>query len=341
MRKLASLRRVSMITPIDGADMIELAVLDGWQCVVKKGEFAVGDPAVYFEIDSFLPVEPRFEFLRKSSLRCMEGRAGFRLRSMRLRGQLSQGLAMPLAGFPELSEAEEGDDVTAALNVEKYEAPVPLSLAGKVRGMFPGRIPKTDEARIQNLPDWFEQHRLTEFEVSVKLDGSSMTSYWMDGEFGVCSRNLDLLESPSNTLWQLALRYRLAERLCDLGRELALQGEVIGEGIQKNNERIRGQDFYVFNIYDIARARYLAPAERADVLAELNGFPGPTLQQVPILGSWQVFARFPVMAELLAFADGPSLNPKRPREGIVLKGMAEESPISCKAISNAYLLRQG
>lgn len=328
-----------MITPIAGADMIELAILDGWQCVVKKGEFVPGQLAIYFEIDSFLPIEPRFEFLRKSSLRSMDGREGFRLRSVRLRGQLSQGLALPVTAFPELASAVEGADVTAVLGVEKYEAPIPASLSGKVRGMFPGRIPKTDEERIQNLPDWFERHRLTEFEVSVKLDGCSMTAYRMDGEFGVCSRNLDLLENPSNTLWQLATHYQLAERLRSLGRELAIQGEAIGEGIQKNNERIRGQDFRVFNIYDIPRDRYLAADERAAVIAALNAEAGSELQQVPILGSWDVFARFPSMAELLSFADGPSLNPERPREGIVLKGMTVDGVISCKAISNAYLLR--
>ena len=64
-RKLASIRKVLTTKPIEGADAIELAVVDGWQTVIKKGEFQVGDLCVYFEIDSFLPIREEFEFLRK------------------------------------------------------------------------------------------------------------------------------------------------------------------------------------------------------------------------------------------------------------------------------------
>lgn len=126
MRKLATVRTISQITPIQGADRIELAVVDGWKCVIKKGEFAVGDRVVYCEIDSFLPIRDEFEFLRSSSFKRMDEREGFRLRTVRLRGQISQGLLLSTSILEQSPEL--GDDVSDQLGIVKYEAPVPVQL---------------------------------------------------------------------------------------------------------------------------------------------------------------------------------------------------------------------
>lgn len=97
-RKLASIRRISDIQPIEGADMIELAIVDGWKVVVAKNVgHKVGDMVVYCEIDSFLPIREEFEFLRKSSFKKMGDQEGFRLRTSKLRGQISNGLILPLS----------------------------------------------------------------------------------------------------------------------------------------------------------------------------------------------------------------------------------------------------
>jgi len=114
-RKLATIRKVNEIKPIEGADMIELAIVDGWQCVVKKGEFKPGDPGVYFEIDSYLPIEERYEFLRKSSYKKipdqLQGQRaeGFRLKTVKLRGQISQGLMLPPGYFPRIKNNHRGN----------------------------------------------------------------------------------------------------------------------------------------------------------------------------------------------------------------------------------------
>ena len=143
-RKLASIRKIGSVSPVEGADNIELVHVDGWQCISKKGDFKEGDFCVYFEIDSFLPIRPEFEFLRKSSYRKMGGKEGFRLKTIRLRGQLSQGLAMPIQLFKELPyEGYElfkeddhgygnGYDVTETLGVTKYEPPIPAQKASNV-----------------------------------------------------------------------------------------------------------------------------------------------------------------------------------------------------------------
>lgn len=211
VRKLATIRRISAIEPIPGADNIESVTVDGWSCIAKKGEFQVDDLCVYFEIDSFLPIRPEFEFLRKSSYRKMGDKEGFRLRTIRLRGTLSQGLVLPLHDCFNLSRDDEsfpevGNDYTEFLGVTLFEKPIPAQLEGKVKGYFPGFIRKTDQERIQNL--WGKvQYTDETFEVTVKLDGTSCTYFYKDGEFGVCSRNLQILETEGNTLWEIAKRH--------------------------------------------------------------------------------------------------------------------------------------
>ena len=120
-RKLASIQRIWKIEPIEGADRIELAYVLGWQCVVNKGQFKPMDLAVYFEIDSFLPIRPEYEFMRASSYKNTDIMGeGFRLKTQKFRGQVSQGLILPVSQFHEIpTEIELGADVTEILKVRK------------------------------------------------------------------------------------------------------------------------------------------------------------------------------------------------------------------------------
>ena len=151
-RKLATIRTISELRPIEGADKIELAIVDGWQVVVAKDvEHMVGDKVVYCEIDSFLPIRDEFEFLRKSSYKKMGDQEGFRLKTIKLRGQVSQGLILPISVVPITQFATalnlpEGMDVTEMLGIVKYEPPIPAELAGKVKGGFPSFLSKTDRS---------------------------------------------------------------------------------------------------------------------------------------------------------------------------------------------------
>ena len=343
-RKLASVRTIAAVLPIEGADAIELVKVDGWQCVTKKGEFKLGDPCVYFEIDSLLPIQERYEFLRKSSYRKqVDGTEGFRLRTIKLRGQLSQGLALPLCMFGLTPELYDGTDLTDHLGVTKYEPQVPTCLKGDARGVFPSFIQKTDEARIQNLTEFFTTHKDTEFEATIKLDGSSCTFYYNDGDFGVCSRNLNLKDTAGNAFWVAAKKLNLQERLKAYGRNIAIQGELIGEGIQKNPESIKGKRFLAFNIWDIDAQRYLTPNGRYQALAFLNGIPGDEpIAHVPVLAMrTRIFVECPDIPSLLNYVDGPSLHAPV-REGVVFKSleMIEGQLVSFKAINNKYLLSE-
>lgn len=350
MRKLVTIQTVNSIRPIQNADAIEVASVLGWNVVVKKGEFSIGDLALYFEIDSFLPVQPAFEFLRKGCYKQLpDGTEGFRLRTVRLRGQLSQGLLLPLTAFPgiDFSNFSVGDEVTDLLGVTKFEPPISPSLAGEVKGLFPSFIRKTDQERIQNLYDDYKQRFANEtWEVTVKLDGSSGTYYIKDGEFGVCSRNLELRETEGNTFWKIARQCGIEEVLrkihTETGMNLAFQGEVIGEGIQGNKEKISGHKFYIFDIFDIDNQRYMTPKERRALFINYTKHTG--IYHVPILEE-TYFPFEQSLDSLLEFAHGPSQNPKTLREGLVFKTNRRieihGDIVSFKVISNQFLEKYG
>ena len=167
MRKLASIQTVNALEPILNADAIERMRILGWWVVVKKGEFRPGDKVVYCEIDSLLPERPEFEFLRASSFKLAQTDAsgatvlpaGFHIKTVKLRRQVSQGICFPLSILPEGATLDEGADVTEQLGVRKWEPPVPVGMGGRVKGGFPGFLPKTDETRVQVLEPVLERHR--------------------------------------------------------------------------------------------------------------------------------------------------------------------------------------
>jgi RNA ligase (TIGR02306 family) len=333
-RALASIRVIAKVDPIPNADAIEVATVDGWKVVVKKGEFAPGDRAVYFEIDSFLPIKTEFEFLRPSSYRKLQdGSEGFRLRTIKLRGQVSQGLLIPV---PEsLAALPAGADVTENLGVTKFEQPIPAQLAGDIEGVFPTYIiPKTDEERIQNLADRFEEFRAAgDWVVREKLDGSSITFFHHNGDFGVCGRNYRIRESDKVTAWRLAATLDIKSRLGALG-DYAIQGELAGPGVQGNPYKLTAAMVYVFSVYDISEQRY-ADDSAMTRIAEAVGLPVVPLfhpgMQLP--GSIDDVLEMANMASLLS--------PKARAEGLVFRHYKDGGRIhSFKAISNAYLLKQ-
>lgn len=355
-RKLASLRTIKEIIPIEGADAIECVVVDGWQVVAKKGQFEVGELCVYFEIDSVLPIREEFEFLRKGCYVKKDWLVnetnptgeGFRLKTIKLRGQISQGLVIPLND--ELCDADviyigddtypvfAGHDFTGYFNVVKWDPPVPANLSGKVRGNFPSFIPKTDQERVQNLSERdFQKYVDDTFEITIKLDGSSMTCYYNNEKLGVCSRNLDLdWENDSNTTFT---KYFVESGLADYMKEncdgVAIQGELMGPGIQGNRENFKEHMFFVFDMYDINAGKYFTPIRRLNLLTKLVA-AGVNIQFCPLLqfaGNLEDNVN-----DYLTKAEGHSLtNPVR--EGIVYKSN-EHPEFSFKVIANNFLLKE-
>jgi len=377
-RKLASIRRIDKITKHPNADTLEICRVGGWKIVTKIGEYKEGELAIYCEVDSFLPIQERFEFLRKSSYKKMGEIEGFRLKTIKLRQELSQGLLLPLSvlegedemkigisqqpwgdqlqlgPYDDALVIEEGVEVTELLGIVKYEPPIPASLAGKVKGNFPGFIRKTDEERIQNMTGEFEKMKEHKYFVTEKLDGSSATYYFRDGVFGVCSRNLELsdpgefepgmvicedgIERPKreNTFWKVAKELFIEEKLGNLEGNYAIQSELIGEGIQGNPYKIKGHTIRIFNVFNIDTQEYLSLNGMVKFLEKINVDDKP-LELVPILN---YDYKLPDTIEtILAQAEGKSaLNPQTEREGIVIRN--HDKSVSFKAISNTFLLNE-
>ena len=334
MRKMASIRVIDKIEPIEGADAIETAVIGGWKVVVKKDEFAVGDLAVYLEIDSWVPTELAPFLSKGKDPREFNGVKGERLRTVKLRGQLSQGLLLDLdTALPFTNSFQDGDDVSEVLNIQKWERPMNAQLAGMARGNFPSLIPKTDQERVQNLVKEIvaANEAGMQFEVTEKLEGSSMTCYLIDGVFGVCSRNLDLKETADNTFWQVARELDIEAKMreCGVISDWAIQGELIGPGIQGNIYKLSKPEFHVFDVYNIQAGDYLKPEFRRALVQRMG------LTHVPVLNEGTALPGD--VDILLEFAEGKSrLNPAQEREGIVFKQV--DGGMTMKAISNKYLL---
>lgn len=369
-RLLASIRTIGSLEGIQGKDVIVKATVDGWNTIVKKDEFKEGDLCIFFEIDSFLPAsDQRFSFLTKGRV-TYKGTEGFRLRTMKMAGVTSQGLALPISYFPEVTSRKLGNDVTKLLNVIKYDNQQASAnngakvITGDTKGKFPRFIPKTDQTRIQNLTKYFQEHLNTSFEETLKLDGSSMTVYKVKKEltmfkrllkllgfkpnetyFGVCSRNLELKKYAkhsavfnNNGKESTFVTSDFWSTAIDLNLEAklpagyAIQGELIGPKIKANHEKVTKLEFYVFDVYDIENKRFLTPAERK-AFTSINGIP-----HIPIVSSSiKIFEECKTMEELLARVEGVSMNKGTVSEGRVYK--SEDGKVTFKAISNKYLLK--
>jgi len=347
MRKLAKIVKIDELNPIEGADAIECAVVGGWKVVAQKGLYNVGDLAVYFEIDSWIPHELAPFLSKGKEPREFEGVKGERLKTIKLRGQLSQGLLMPLEEACKNIESElfEGLDVTFPLGIKKWEKPVNAQLAGVCRGNFPSLIPKTDQERAQNLKKEIvaANEAGTQFEITEKLEGSSMTVYRMvvDGEmqFGVCSRNMDLKEVAGNTFWDVARQDDIEAKMIAVDEfwSFAIQGELVGPNIQGNIYKLSKPEFRVFDVYDIQAGKYLNPEARWQLITRMG------LKHVPVLAfTASLYDTLGIsdMNQLLDFADGKSMNGAAGheplREGVVFKEV--NGGMTFKVISNQYLL---
>lgn len=361
MRKMASIQKVTALYEIPNKQKIEVAQVLGWQVIVKKGEFVPGDHCVFHEIDCFLPMNSYYAFLGKTTKYL--GKEGYRLKTMKMSGVLSQGLALPLKHFTEtVLPNMVGSDVTDDLGIVKYDKETVEStrsgnvVIGAAGGKFPSFIPKTDQTRIQSLPMFFQQYKDVEFEETLKLDGSSCTMYKKNYEptgfiaavkrffgikttvthFGVCSRNLEIKRpSASNKksdFWTAAVKYNIEETLPE---GFAIQGEVIAPNIQKNWEKVSEVEYYIFDVFNINKQQYLLPEDRR-VFVETRL---PFAKHVPVVKDRVAILQL-TQEEILNSVKGQSMNPGTISEGRVYKSL-KHTNVTFKAISNDYLLRGG
>lgn len=339
-RKLVSVQRVVSIHPIEGADAIEAVQINGWQCVAKKGEFRVGDLGVYLEIDTIPPDIPNFQFLwtpRGQAPGSVVRPEKYRIRTMRLRGALSQGLLMPLATLGLPGDLAEGTDLTETLGATKYEPPLPTGM-GEARAPFPRRVPKTDEIRVQSMPAVLDELRGLPYVITLKMDGTSSTFLIDpdDDSFHACGRNWSI-QPGDNCYWAVASSLDLEKRLRAAG-PYAIQGEICGPGVQKNPLGLKRLSLFLFSAWDLEAHRFLSDGELRALAARLG------VEAVAIVEQGESFSHD--QASLLALAEGKYPGTNNEREGIVIRPLQERfSPtlngrLSFKAISNRYLLNE-
>jgi len=362
-RPLAYVHTIEAIKPIPGADAIDLATVLGWSVIVKKGKYKPGDPVIYIEIDS---VVPPWEYFKEDKL----DRYNFRIRTITMRKQISQGYCVPLEVLkthptkkveldsvevdtpegkkpvPRMTDLETkeitilqpGTDLTNFFGIKKYELPNSVNVNGEAAGSFPGFIPKTDQTRIQNLPQYPYTYPDVEFEVTEKLEGSSITAYFHNGQFGICSRNLSLRISDEadavavKTVQSMGIKQKLEK----FGKSLALQGELVGPGVQANIYGLKQHMWRIFDVFLILEGRYATPEERLNILRDL-GLGDST---VPILKPLKLGGMS--VADILEAAEGKSALANVSREGIVFKSkdLVKNRVLSFKAISNSYELKK-
>lgn len=381
-RKLASTRIVTDISPIKGADYIELAHIDGWQVIIKKDIVKKGDMVIFFEIDSWIPTELDPSLTKEGhEPHEYEGIKGERLKTIKMRGALSQGLILPLTVLkekrPELYGKVKGIphyDLTEALGIKKWEMPeveaktrFGASVApGDHRYPFPDFIPKTDQERIQNMPELFDgitdsNDGINTYEATEKLDGTSCTiCLYDDGtirRFLVCSRNYIYQPDGGQTVYgEIARKYTIKKRLSPWNwidkvlnffgikdplrcprkeglLNLAIQGEIIGPKVQGNKYKLEELEFYVYDIFDVRNQKYLSPVKVRAITESLG------LKHVPVIDEcWSLSGQ--TMDTVLEYATGTTVvgnNPELLREGVVFK-KNKGNRKSFKAISNKFLL---
>ncbi len=325
---LASIKKIDNLVPHTNADTLCIATIGGWNVITKKGEFEIGDLCAYIEIDSVVPPKPEFEFLQQRR---------YRVRTIKLRGELSQGLALPLWYLPK-GEYELDQDVTDLMEITKFERKLHASLMGFAKGNFPSFLIKTDEPRVQSHMYLLKALIGKPFYITTKLDGTSGTFYCNDGEYGVCSRNLELKEGIG-VHWVVSDKYHLDEKLKawynQNGQSICIQGEITGPNIQGNPLMRHVPELNVFNAYDIKTKRYLDFHEMQHICEFLE------VPMVPVELVGQSF-NYDLPA-LLGLADG-WYNDKNRKEGIVIRPLTEQAVrngrLSFKVINNVLLLEE-
>lgn len=353
MRHLASIQTIISVEPIENADVIELAHVLGWQCVVKKGEVQPGDKVVYFEIDSFLPIKPEFEFLRKSSYRNSDYLGeGFKLITMTFRGQISQGLVLPISNFSEIpADIEIGTDVTELLGVRKWEILEKASSGGTITGELPSDIPTTDETRIQANPAILNEFANIEYYISTKMDGTSCSIGVNPDGFHVTGHNYEYKDDGQSDFYNFVIekdyKYKVADFCAMVDgfkefkwiRNLVIQGEFCAPGIQKNRLRLTKPEWYVFTI--MINGKRLGLGDMLEV-CDMLGMKHVPIEEVGI----DLPSKYPDVNSLLARADG-NYETGGKKEGIVIRpttpiySTVVGGLLSMKIVSNKYLLKNG
>ena len=388
-RELAYVVNIDRIEPIVGSDNCEAAVVGGWRVMTRKGTFQARDKAVYFEIDSKVPETETFAFLAPKHYKVKTQKYTFGGKGLMISQGLLMSFedfgwdinAYEVGDF--LTETlgvkySVVEDNKRKASVDKYKRMAQrhtklfktnklvqwlyartwgkkllfLFLGNKrdkKAAFWPSWVVKTDEERVQNLPQLFPPDD-TEWFVTEKVDGTSTTFTMKKGkrgkyEFYVCSRNVcfdkpekeEKLFYETNVYTEMAIKYNAEEVLKNILEThsefefITIQGETYGKSVQQRDYHMENVDFKAFNLifgYKDGTTKRLNPREMTEILTNTYNIPC-----VPILD--EHFKLPNSIDEMVAYADGDSVIDGDYREGVVLR--TADGVNSFKAVSNYYL----
>lgn len=349
----ASVQEVKNVILHPNADKLDVVTVLGWNVVSLRNEFKIGEKCVYIEIDTIVDEKnPAFEFLREKN---------YRIKTIRLRGQLSQGIVFPVSILPKDTSLEIGTDVSEILNIKHYEKPVArggngtnVGSFGKTRTFPSNIISKTDEVRIQSIPAIVDFLQGREVYASIKHDGTSSTYIKQNGKLRVCSRNMELFiptwydkfvmkiknffgrkyKIEKNVYVDIAGKYNLAKNIPD---NYAIQGEIVGPSIQGNEEELNETELRVFNVKNLETGEYLSYEDFKTFCKDC--------ELTPVDEYYVGVFKWNNHLEMLEEADKARYKNGKQAEGIVWRLKVNEpchmtggSYLSFKTVSNKYLL---
>jgi RNA ligase (TIGR02306 family) len=333
--KLASIEIIKNIRQHNNADSLEIGEVLGWQVVVKKGTHKEGDKVVFITIDSIVPKCKWSEFLVDSKNPDKQ----LRIKNIKLRGEYSSGLVVPIGEFPLfLQDFEVGKDLTEDLDIKKYIKELPANLSGENEGEFPTHLAsKTDEDNGLNDPEMVKQvlEQDPTITITQKLDGSSVTIAVNDGEITqVCSRNLSKKDTEKSTFWRCARKLKIPT-----GWSGVIQGEMCGNGIQKNTLKLVDIKIFVFQI-KVGQA-YMTYDMMADFCKnELECDVVPLISKLEVASTIKIWEN--PLQKLQELADKQRYDSGEVGEGIVvrpssyIRSFQSRRPMGFKLINRNY-----
>jgi len=309
---LASLEQIHSLAPIGGADRIECGKVLSWPVVVEKSKYKNGDEVVFIQPDTTVPRAPWNQFLwPKKDLDPNGGR--IRLRCCKFKGQPSMGLVVSPQFLSR--KFEIGEDVSEDLGIEKWEMPLDLG-NGQTKGNFPAWLRKSDEHNVLSCPRAFYEIQRRSCSITVKMDGSSAKFSLKDGAFQVFSRRLETVHDGGNSWSFAATKYNLESKLRELGRNLALCGELCGPKLNGNKMGLKEPEFYLYDVWDIDNQVYL-DYHLVEILSEQLEIPS-----VPLWKPVDVF-RYESIVELQTEIDKCKYRNEEWIEGVVVRPIYE------------------
>jgi len=317
--KLVEIQPILSVTSIPNADRIELAKVQGWNSVIKKGEYKVGDNVIFVPIDTVIEPREWNKFLWDKN----DCTKPIRVHTMKLRGTVSQGIIFPLSILSQHTNinCDNTDEIAKVLGITKYERPIDPKLRGEIVGSFPAYIlSRTDEDNLLSNPEALNEINGCDIvEITVKCDGTSATYInSFENKLKVCSRNLELKDGD-NIFWNIAKKYNIQEILPP---GYAIQGEVCGPGIQKNPLGLTEHELFVFNIKDLTSNNYISVTEARECNLLHESF-----KTVPIISYTNMRCRKPFTIDEFVNIANQQMYKTKPAEGIVVRGYFEHDHV--------------